>query len=108
MTDTRCRAPLGAGSRLEGRLGWLPSVRAFVLVMALLWLVPLGMAARAHVLGLPVAPHLAGIPAVAVLLSLMAGLIAVADRMARPEADHLRTWVAGRLETTEPKPAQPR
>jgi hypothetical protein len=100
--------PDGSGSRIEGRLGWRPAVRltvvALVVSLALLWCGLLGYVGRSLFAGGPILQQASGLIVIPVILAALAGLIALCERLARPEAAHLRAWLTGRLDVPAPPP----
>ncbi|WP_170153926.1 hypothetical protein [Actinoplanes italicus] len=105
--------PDGSGSRLEGRLGWRPSVRLLTATLsgglAFLWFAILGFAGRSLTTGGPVRQSLAALLVVAVVLAVLVGITAGGERLARAETAHLRAWLTARLDTpaAPPPPAPP-
>ncbi|WP_433790238.1 hypothetical protein [Actinoplanes sp. CA-252034] len=107
----------GAGSRLEGHLGWLPSVRLFFAVqvvgLALLWCGLAGFVGRSLLIGSPLVEAddgpfveaVGGMVLIPLALAGIVGLAALCARLARPEAAHLRAWLAARLDIPAPAPA---
>jgi hypothetical protein len=100
--------PDGSGSRIEGRLGWRPAVRltvvALVVSLVLLWFGLLGYVGRSLFAGGPILQQASGLIVIPVILAALAGLIALCERLARPEAAHLRAWLTGRLDVPAPPP----
>jgi hypothetical protein len=103
--------PDGSGSRLEGHFGWLPSTRfiiaAQVIVPVLALCGLLGYIARSLVIGLPVQKPVEHLIGISIMLPFIAGMASLCERLARPEAVHLREWLAARLDVPAPPPAPP-
>jgi hypothetical protein len=80
------------------------TVVALVVSLVLLWFGLLGYVGRSLFAGGPILQQASGLIVIPVILAALAGLIALCERLARPEAAHLRAWLTGRLDVPAPPP----